>query len=114
MKPAEEITTHLLIALVRYLARLALFTKGGKKRYNVVEELAQKVGSSARKDWKLRTMSSGLRAGLETSSNHMFGVPSQISCMTLAKSFSVLVSQLPTCQMDVINLVTKKKKYLGG
>lgn len=63
----------------------------------MVDELDRKVGSSARKDWKLRRMSSGLRAGLETSNNHMFGAPSQISCMTtLAKSFSVLVPQLPT------------------
>lgn len=112
VKQAEEMTAYLLISLVRYLARLALFTKEGKKRYDVVEELDQKVGSSARKDWKLRRMSSGLRAGLETSGNHMFDAPSQISCMTLAKSFSVLVSQLPTCQMEVINLV--KKKFLGG
>lgn len=85
---------YLLIALLHYLARLVLYTKEGEKRYYVVEKLDQKVGSSARKDWKLRRMSSGLRAGLETSSNHMFGAPSQISCMTLAKSFSVSTSNL--------------------
>lgn len=87
-------TRYLLIALVHYLARLALSTKGGKKRYNEVGELDQKVGSSARKDWKLRRMSSGLRAVLETSRNHVFGAPSQISCMTLAKSSNVSASNL--------------------
>lgn len=112
VKLVEEITTYLLIALVLYLVRLALFTEAEKKRDSVVEALAQTIGSSPRKDWKLRRMTSGLRTDLETSSNHMFGAPSQISCMTSAKSFSVLVSQLPTCQMEVINLV--KKKILRG
>jgi len=84
VKLAKEITACLQIALVCYLARLALFTNAGKKRYNVVEELAQNIGSNARRDWKLRRMSSGLSAGSEIRSNHMFASPSQISCMTLA------------------------------
>jgi len=110
VKLVEESTTYLLIALVRYLERLALFTKGGKSRYNVVEKLDQKVGSSARKDWKLRRVSSGLRAGLETSSNHMFGAPSQISCITLAKSFSDSTSNLSNGGNKPC---LKKKKQLG-
>lgn len=95
-----------------YLARLALFIKAGKKRYNVVEELAQNIGSNARRDWKLRRMSSGLSAGSEIRSNHMFASPSQISCMTLAKSFTVLVSHLPTHQ--IISLVKNKNKKIVG
>lgn len=92
MKLAEEIAMYLLIALICYLVRLDLCATGVKERHNVVEELDQKVGSNARKGWKLRRMPSGLSSGLETSSNHMFGSPSQISCMTLAKSSSALAS----------------------
>lgn len=54
MKLAKETMTYLLIALVCYLTRLALFIKAGKKRHNVVEELAQKVGSSSRRDLKIK------------------------------------------------------------
>lgn len=92
MKLAEEIAMYLLIALICYLVRLDLCATGVKERHNVVEELDQKVGGNARKGWKLRRMPSGLSSGLETSSNHMFGSPSQISCMTLAKSSSALAS----------------------
>lgn len=94
MNLAEEITPYLLIALVHYLGMFGLLIKEGERQNNMVIELDQTVGSGARKDWKIRRMCSGLRGGLEATHNHMFGASSQISCMTLAKSFNVSASNL--------------------